>query len=111
MSSIVILPDGLKSHQEIHQMHKDIVCHYPEGVEELGWSDTCKVQGMYKPKKVITVQGHPEFTEAIMQKLLETRRAQNIFDENTYQDAMARSGRPHDAVVVAKAFLKFLLER
>jgi len=91
-------------------MHKDIVCQYPEGVEELGWSDKCRVQGMYMPKKVITVQGHPEFTEAIMQELLKTRRAQNIFDEGTYQDAMARSARPHDAVVVAKAFLKFLLE-
>ena len=91
-------------------MHKDIVCSYPQGVEELGWSDKCKVQGMYMPKRVITVQGHPEFTEEIVRELLHTRLEQKIFDEKTYEDAMARVVRPHDGVLVAEAFLKFLLE-
>lgn len=91
-------------------MHKDIVYYYPQGVEELAWSDKCKVQGMYIPKRVITVQGHPEFTEPIVRELLETRRQQNIFDEYTYRDAIARVVRPHDGVLVAEAFLRFLVE-
>ncbi len=37
-------------------MHRDIVYHYPEGVEELGSSPVCKVQGMYKKGKLITVR-------------------------------------------------------
>ena len=91
-------------------MHKDLVYYYPQGVEELAWSDNCKVQGMYIPKRVITVQGHPEFTEPIVRELLETRREQNIFDEDTYQDALARVMKPQDGVLVGEAFLRFLIE-
>lgn len=91
-------------------MHKDIVCYYPQGVEELAWSDKCKVQSMYIPKRVITVQGHPEFNEAIVRELLETRREQNIFDEATYRDAIAKVAKPQDGVLIGEAFLRFLQE-
>lgn len=91
-------------------MHKDIVYYYPPGVEELGWSDKCKVQGMYVPQKVITLQGHPEFTEEIVKEILENRRKQNIFDEDIYKEAMTRIARPQDGVLVAQAFLRFLVE-
>lgn len=102
--------DLLSGPQSIFQMHKDLVYHYPTGVEELGSSGPCKVQGMYVPKKVITVQGHPEFTEEIVAELLEKRREQMIFSEEIYGEAMARVGKPHDGVMVAQAFLKFLME-
>lgn len=91
-------------------MHKDIVYYYPEGVEELGWSDECKVQGMYIPKRIITIQGHPEFNEEIVRELLERRREQGVFSEDVYKDGIARVARPHDGVLVAQAFLRFLLE-
>lgn len=91
-------------------MHKDIVYYYPQGVEDLAWSDKCKVQSMYIPKRVITVQGHPEFNEAIVRELLDTRREQNILDEATYRDAIARVTKPHDGVLVGEAFLRFLQE-
>lgn len=91
-------------------MHKDLVYHYPQGVEELGSSGPCKVQGMYIPKKVITVQGHPEFTEEIVAELLEKRREQKIFGDEIYREAMARVGKPHDGVLVAQTFLRFLIE-
>lgn len=91
-------------------MHKDLVYYYPQGVEELAWSDKCKVQGMYIPKRVITVQGHPEFNETIVIELLNRRREQKVFGEDTYQDGMARVAKPHDGVLVAEAFLRFLME-
>ena len=91
-------------------MHKDLVYHYPPGVEELGSSGPCKVQGMYIPKRAITVQGHPEFTEEIVAELLEKRREQKVFGDEIYGEAMARVGKPHDGVLVGQAFLKFLME-
>jgi len=96
--------------QNIHQMHRDIVYEYPRGVEELGSSPRCEVQGMYMRNRLITVQGHPEFTKDIVTEVIETRHAQGIFDQEMYEDAMARVGKPHDGVVVAQAFLRFLLE-
>ena len=95
--------------QSIFQMHKDLVYHYPQGVEHLGSSGPCKVQGMYIPKRVITVQGHPEFTEEIVAEVLEKRRKQGIFGDDIYKEAMARVGKPHDGVLVAQTFLKFLM--
>lgn len=92
-------------------MHKDIVYYYPEGVQELGSSASCKVQGMYIPKRLITVQGHPEFTKEVVTELLETRREQNIFNDEQYESGMANVGKPHDGVLVAQAFLRFLMER
>ena len=101
---------GGKDILNIFQMHKDLVYSYPAGVEELGSSDKCKVQGMYIPKKLITVQGHPEFTEEIEEELIRTRHEQLIFDQKLYEDAMARVGQEQDGVLVAQGFLKFLLE-
>lgn len=91
-------------------MHKDLVYCYPEGVEELGSSGPCKVQGMYVPKRLVTVQGHPEFTEEIVADLLENRHKLNIFPGGIYEDGMARVGNPQDGVLVAQAFLKFMME-
>jgi len=102
--------DGADYRQSIFQMHKDLVYYYPEGVEELGSSGPCKVQGMYVPKKVITVEGHPEFTEEIVRELLTKRREQGVFNEEVFRDAMGRVGIPHDGVLIAEAFLKFLMD-
>jgi GMP synthase-like glutamine amidotransferase len=91
-------------------MHKDIVFEYPEDVEKLGGSPRCLVQGMYKKGKLISVQGHPEFTEAIVTYLVKMRAEQGIFEDEQARDALERVGKPHDGVIIAKAFLRFLLE-
>lgn len=95
--------------QSIFQMHRDIVFEYPAGAEELGSSGGCQVQGMFIPARVMTVQGHPEFTEEIVAELLESRHAQGIFGDEVYEEARGRVGRPHDGVVVARGVLRFLM--
>ena len=91
-------------------MHKDVVFAYPESVEPLGSSSKCENQGMLIPQKLITLQGHPEFTEDIVRELLETRHNQGIFDATMFKDTMSRVGNVHDGVEVSGAFLKFLLD-
>ncbi len=91
-------------------MHRDIVFEYPEGVEELAYTDKCSVQGMYISRRLITVQGHPEFNEEIVRELLIARHEAKIFDDEVFGDAMSRVDKYQDGVVVAKAFLSFLLE-
>ena len=65
---------------------------------------------MYIARRVMTVQGHPEFDQEIQGELLEARHGQGIFDDATFEDGMGRVGKTHDGVVVAGAFLRFLLE-
>jgi len=94
----------------IHQMHRDCVFDYPEGVEELGYSPVCKVQGMYSAGRLITTQGHPEFNQEIMTEIIDTRHATGIFDDEAYNKHMGKVSLPHDGLVVSQGFLKFLLE-
>ncbi|KAL8932096.1 MAG: hypothetical protein Q9211_006534, partial [Gyalolechia sp. 1 TL-2023] len=92
-------------------MHKDIVFDYPDGVQPLGSTSRCKVQGMFVPGRVMTVQGHPEFTEEILVEILEVRHEQGVFGDEMYEDAMARVGKKHDGVMVGKRFIEFLLDK
>lgn len=91
-------------------MHRDIVFEYPEGVEKLGASPRCLVQGMYKKGRFISVQGHPEFNEGIVTHLVKMRNEQGIFKDEMARDALERVGNHHDGLSIAKAFLRFLLE-
>jgi len=56
------------------------------------------------------VQGHPEFNEEIVRELLTARHESGIFDDETFSEAMSRVDKYQDGVVVAQAFLRFLLE-
>jgi GMP synthase-like glutamine amidotransferase len=91
-------------------MHRDVVYDMPEGVEHLAYTAKCSNQSMYVPKRLITVQGHPEFNEEIVREVLIARHKMGIFDDEMFKDAMDRVDKYQDGVVVAKAFLKFLLE-
>lgn len=91
-------------------MHRDIVFSYPEGVERLGSSPVCSVQGMYVPKRLISVQGHPEFNSVIMREIIETRHKTGIFDEEAYKTHAKKIDLQHDGVAVGSAFIRFVLE-
>jgi GMP synthase-like glutamine amidotransferase len=96
--------------QALHQMHRDAVLEYPPGVEELAYTQDCRVQTMYIAKRLFTVQGHPEFNEEIVRELLRTRHELGIFDDETLAETMSRVDRYQDGVTVSQAFLRFLLE-
>ena len=92
-------------------MHKEIVVSYPKGVEALGSSPSCDVQGMYVPGKVLTLQAHPEFSEDIMLELLGARADLGIHDDRIYEDALRRARYSHDGTLVAEVFLRFLVSK
>lgn len=91
-------------------MHRDIVQELPKGVELLGTSPICEIQGMYSAKRLISVQGHPEFTGKIVQEILEARHDQKIFSDELFADAEQRVNNTHDGVLIATGFLKFMQE-
>ncbi|KAK2737431.1 hypothetical protein FQN57_007521 [Myotisia sp. PD_48] len=94
----------------LHQMHRDIVYDCPPNVISLGSTPRCAVQGMYLPRRFISFQGHPEFTEEIVTELLQTRKYMGVFPPGVYDDGMALVKTPHDGIAVGQAFLKFLAE-
>jgi GMP synthase-like glutamine amidotransferase len=91
-------------------MHRDVVEGITDDATAIGSSDRCENQGMYKKGNFITVQGHPEFTHGIVEELLKVRQKQGIFPDGVYEDGMQRLKNHDDGVLVAQAFLRFLLE-
>ncbi|OJJ50625.1 hypothetical protein ASPZODRAFT_126521 [Penicilliopsis zonata CBS 506.65] len=98
-----------KDELALHQMHRDIVYDLPPDCINLGFSPVCEIQGFYRPKKIITVQAHPEFTEFIVSQILELRHGQKIFDDALYESGISRVANPHDGLLVASAICRFLL--
>jgi GMP synthase-like glutamine amidotransferase len=92
-------------------MHRDQVFNVPAGAELLASTDKCMNHGFVIPKRVITVQGHPEFTEDIMREILELRHETGLLTDEVFQSGMERNGDDHDGVLMAQVFLKFLQEQ
>lgn len=90
-------------------MHRDIVYDLPDNTVNLGFSQRCQIQGIYRPNQLLTVQGHPEFSEFIMNSILDARYERNVFKEEQYRDGKSRAGISHDGVVVAETICRFLL--
>jgi len=99
-----------KEDLQIFQMHKDIIFECPPGLEVLAYNEMCAIQGMYQKGRIISVQGHPEYTEEIVREMLEIRHASGILNDEIYNYAKANVGRSHDGVVVTQAFLRFVME-
>ncbi|KAK0715187.1 class I glutamine amidotransferase-like protein [Lasiosphaeris hirsuta] len=95
---------------KIQQMHRDQALGVPAGAELLASTDKCPNHGFIVPGRVITVQGHPEFTDDIMQEILETRHATGLFSDDLFQSGMDRRADEQDGVLMARVFLKFLQE-
>lgn len=91
-------------------MHRDIAYEVPEGCVNLGSSAICEIHGLYRAGRIFSVQGHPEYDEFVVSKLIETRHAMGVFDDQLSKDGLSRAGKPHDGLVVGEAICKFLLD-
>jgi GMP synthase-like glutamine amidotransferase len=91
-------------------MHRDIVFDVPVDCTNLATSPKCEAQGLYLPKRVLSVQGHPEYNEGIMSCLLEARHDNGLFDDELYKDGLSRVGDSHDGWLIAKVIARFILD-
>ncbi|KAH8913528.1 class I glutamine amidotransferase-like protein [Atractiella rhizophila] len=106
---------------KIQQMHRDHVPKAPAGFQLLAHSPVAPNQGMIllssptsptsfdlQSVRIFTVQGHPEFTCDIVQKIVGVRREQGIFSEERAEKAMKDAADAHDGVVIGKVILRML---
>ncbi|KAK8029167.1 hypothetical protein PG991_006223 [Apiospora marii] len=82
----------------------------PPGTIPLAHTAVCATQAMYVPRRMIALQGHPEFTEDMVREILELRHKGGILPDGVFEDAMSRVADAHDGVAIARAFLRFLRE-
>ncbi|OAA60616.1 GMP synthase [Akanthomyces lecanii RCEF 1005] len=94
----------------IHQTHRDAVMVLPIGVDSIGGSLRCGVQGMYKAGRILSLQGHPEFDKEAMTLILKERNSIGLLSAELYNDAMSRVDWPHCGEMLATKICEFLLE-
>ena len=108
--------------QNIQEMHKDHVPAVLPGFDLLGSTDVCNNQGMVRyisdvparleklsDIRILTVQGHPEFTKSIVVKVVGIRTDKGIFTPEFARDAIRRNELRNDGVeVIARAIWKIL---
>ncbi|TRM66505.1 class I glutamine amidotransferase-like protein [Schizophyllum amplum] len=91
----------------LQQMHRDHVPDVVPGFELLGSTPICRNHGMVKyadadPHSIhiLTMQGHPEFTAQIVDKIIDARVQGGILDARTAQDYATRRAWTNDGVTV-----------
>ncbi|KAF7715444.1 GMP synthase (glutamine-hydrolyzing) [Penicillium ucsense] len=94
----------------LQQMHRDVVHEVPKGCVNLGSSPRCAIQGLYMPKRIWSVQAHPEFTEFIISQVLKARHQSGVFNDELFQDGFSRAGKAHDGEFLAAEIVKFIAE-
>ena len=93
-------------------MHRDHVPNLPPNFTLLGSSTICPVQGMVQvygtnqgaPSEkidlsnihVLTLQGHPEFTASIVEKVVDVRAERGVFDQAVAEKARLDAVKTHD---------------
>ncbi|KAH3663493.1 hypothetical protein WICMUC_005932 [Wickerhamomyces mucosus] len=71
------------------QIHSDIVIEVPSDYKIIGSTKKTNIQGIYKKNKVLTLQGHPEFTTKFIEALIKHLYAQKIFGFDEYEAAIS----------------------
>ncbi|OCH96753.1 GMP synthase [Legionella jamestowniensis] len=86
--------------------HQDQVVELPSEAEILASSDFCPVYMMQINNHLLTVQGHPEFTKAYSQALIEQRKT--LFGEELANQGLISLQLPVDDSVFAQWMVNFL---
>ncbi|KAL6788967.1 hypothetical protein J3E68DRAFT_430214 [Trichoderma sp. SZMC 28012] len=68
----------------VHQMHRDAVVEVPPNIDVIASSCSCKVQMMFQPGRVLTIQGHPEFDSRISKSWLDQRYKEGLVGQELY---------------------------
>lgn len=90
----------------LNAWHQDQVVSRPEGAEVAGRSDFCRNAALIYGDRAFTVQAHPEFDDAFVQGLMDTR-ARGVVPQDLLDRAAARMGQARDASGIADRIESF----
>ncbi|XBW36332.1 hypothetical protein QEN19_001912 [Hanseniaspora menglaensis] len=92
----------------ISEIHNDIVYGQPpEDWSSLAKSDLCDNQAFYKPKTMITFQGHPEFHAGVAKKVYESfYKAGFINDTELYRVIETCNQNPNEGDLMASLMIQ-----
>ena len=98
------IPSGIKHFDLIH-VHQDQVTNLPPDAVRLAESDFCKNAAFAIGKQVFCIQGHPEFTPAYTNALINIRESK--IGKDRCSSARTSLKSPHDGQHVGGWILNF----
>ncbi len=93
---------------QINVIHRDQVTRLPEGAKLLASNEFCPNSAYTIGNDVLCFQGHPEFSKAYTERLIQSRKA--LIAEPTYIQAMTSFDRTTDHQLIAQGILDFLYD-
>ncbi|MEI4485705.1 type 1 glutamine amidotransferase [Frigidibacter sp. MR17.14] len=85
----------------LNAWHQDQVVTLPPGAEIIARGETCAIAGLRYGDRALTVQAHPEFGDAVVEGLMETR-ARGVVPDALLERAEGLVGSPKDNDVLAR---------
>lgn len=93
----------------ILESHQDIVYETPKGCKNIGSSKRTESQGFYKKGKVLTFQGHPEFTKSFIEDALEMKLKDGKITQDAYDDAInVLNNNEHHGSKIGEVIVNFI---
>jgi len=95
----------------IHQMHKDIVTDISKesGLKITASNKNTEIQGLMKEEHIITLQGHPEYNDDIIENFFKARAG--VIPENVIEEGRKKFNKTTSQKFVSKFFNKFLQKK
>ncbi|MGG7645689.1 type 1 glutamine amidotransferase [Rhodovulum sp. YNF3179] len=90
----------------LNAWHQDQVVTRPPGATLLATSDFCENAALAWDDRALTVQAHPEFTDAFLDGLI-AHRGRGLVPDDRLDAARAALGQPTDAAAIADRFAEF----
>lgn len=75
----------------------------------IGASRLCDVQGVYKPGKVLTFQGHPEFDGFLNEQGVENLGKSAVLSREQVADSLSQIHQEDDATLHGEVLIDFIL--
>ena len=91
----------------IHQMHKDVVTEIPDdiGLKVTALNKNGEIQGLMKDDHIITLQGHPEYHDDIIELFFKDNKS---IPEELIDEGRKKFNKTTSQKFVSKFFNKFL---
>jgi GMP synthase-like glutamine amidotransferase len=93
----------------LNAWHQDQVTALPPGATPIATNDFCAYPALVYDDRALTVQAHPEFGDAFVTGLMDTRGKGRVPDD-LMDNARARMGRPNSSPAMADRIAAFFLQ-
>lgn len=93
----------------LNAWHQDQVVTRPEGADVAACNEFCENAALVYGDRAFTVQAHPEFRDAFVEGLMDTR-GKGVVPDPLMQAARARLGQPNQSQAIADRIAAFFLQ-